>query len=141
MEFFSKAKAVRLKSHLNKYLVADDDQVSTRQSRHGTTRRARWLVELVDTNEHVVRLKSCHNRYLTASDEPFLLGMTGHKVTQATPDSDDNIKDLSIEWQPIRDGFLVSVRCFIMCPYLHRNFVFMCDFTWLSRLLFTFLCL
>lgn len=108
MEFFTKTKAVKLKSHLNKYLAADEDQSSTRQSRSGATRRTRWLVELVDTNPHVIRLKSCFNRYLTASAEPFFLGMTGHKVLQTLPEY--HAKDLSIEWQPIRDGFQVKLK-------------------------------
>ncbi|KAL2543066.1 Actin cross-linking protein [Abeliophyllum distichum] len=109
MEFFKEAKAVRLRSHLNKYLVADDDQVSTRQSRNGSARKARWLVELVDSNPDVVRLKSCHGRYLTSSDEAFLLGMTGNKVRQTLQ---GNIKDWKIEWQPIRDGFQVRLKAF-----------------------------
>ncbi|MCD7459359.1 hypothetical protein HAX54_040686 [Datura stramonium] len=85
MEFFCKAKVVRLKSHLDKYLVADDDQENIRQSRNGSSRKARWLVELVDNdnddagNSHFIRLKSISGKYLTASDEPFLLGMTGKK--------------------------------------------------------------
>ncbi|KAL8532563.1 hypothetical protein ACS0TY_008958 [Phlomoides rotata] len=108
MEFFTKTKAVKLKSHLGKYLVADDDQSSTRQSRDGAARRARWLVELVDTNPHVVRLKSCYNRYLTAAADPFLLGMTGHKVLQTVPENPR--KDLTVEWQPVRDGFQVKLR-------------------------------
>ncbi|KZV49901.1 hypothetical protein F511_41273 [Dorcoceras hygrometricum] len=110
MEFFKEAKAVRLRSHLNKYLAADDDQVSTRQSRNGAARRSRWLVELVDGNSHVVRLKSCFNRYLTATSDHFLLGMTGHKVLQTSPDNPE--KDFTIEWQPIRDGFQVKLRAF-----------------------------
>ncbi|KAL6505576.1 hypothetical protein OROHE_022955 [Orobanche hederae] len=110
MEFFSKTKAVLLKSHLNKYLVADDDQISTRQSRNGAGRRSRWLVEFVDNNPHVVRLRSCHDRYLTASNEPFLLGMTGHKVLQTLPEN--HMNDLMIEWQPIRDAFQVRLKAF-----------------------------
>ncbi|XP_012855387.1 PREDICTED: uncharacterized protein LOC105974781 isoform X2 [Erythranthe guttata] len=110
MEFFEKTKAVRLKSHLNKYLVAGEDQISTRQSKNGAARKARWLVERVDTNPHVVRLKSCHNRYLSASGDHFLLGMTGHKVLQITPENHHGGKDLTIEWQPIRDGFQVKMK-------------------------------
>ncbi|PIM98241.1 hypothetical protein CDL12_29281 [Handroanthus impetiginosus] len=111
MEFFKKSQAVRLKSHLDKYLIADDDQISTRQSRRGAaTKSGRWLVELVETNPHVIRLKSCYNRYLTASHEPFLLGMTGHKVLQTMPENPG--KDLRIEWQPIRDGFQVKLKAF-----------------------------
>lgn len=82
MDFFYKAKAVKLKSHLDKYLVADDDQENIRQSRNGSSRKARWLVELVEAeNSHFIRLKSGSGKYLTASDEPFLLGMTGKKVS------------------------------------------------------------
>ncbi|KAH6815686.1 hypothetical protein C2S51_020506 [Perilla frutescens var. frutescens] len=111
MEFFTKTKAVRLKSHLNKYLVAEDDQISTRQSRRGgAARKARWLVELVDNNRGVVRLKSCNHRYLAASNAPFLFGMTGRKVLQTLPGNPE--KDPSIEWQPIRDGFQVKLIAF-----------------------------
>ncbi|KAK4376750.1 hypothetical protein RND71_003046 [Anisodus tanguticus] len=112
MEFFYKAKAVRLKSHLDKYLVADDDQeLNIRQSRNGSCRKARWLVELVDAgNSHFIRLKSSTSgKYLTASDEPFLLGMTGKKVLQTLS---EKIKDVRIEWEPIRDGFQVKLRGF-----------------------------
>ncbi|XP_051148304.1 uncharacterized protein LOC127263363 [Andrographis paniculata] len=108
MEFFVKTKAVKLKSHLDKYLVAGEDQAAVRQSRNGAARKARWLVELVDTNPHVVRLKSCYNRYLAASGEPYLLCMTGRRVLQTLPEN--HAKDLSIEWQPIRDGFQVKLK-------------------------------
>ncbi|XP_057810900.1 uncharacterized protein LOC131025248 [Salvia miltiorrhiza] len=119
MEFFTKTPAVRLKSHLNKYLAADDDQSSTRQSRRGDARRARWLVELVDTNPHVVRLKSCHGGYLTAAADPFLLGATGRKVLQTLPENP--AKELAIEWQPIRDGFQVKLRAALGGTYLRAN--------------------
>ncbi|KAK4426180.1 hypothetical protein Salat_1386500 [Sesamum alatum] len=107
MEFFNNAKSVRLKSHLDKYLVADDDEQTVRQSRNGASRKARWAVELVDGNPHVIRLKGCHGRYLTASDEAFLLGMTGKKVLQTIPDTK---KDVSIEWEPIKEGYRVKLR-------------------------------
>ncbi|KAL0461654.1 UNVERIFIED_CONTAM: hypothetical protein Slati_0053000 [Sesamum latifolium] len=108
MEFFNNAKSVRLKSHLGKYLVADDDEQTVRQSRNGgASRKARWAVELVDGNPHVIRLKGCHGRYLTASDEAFLLGMTGKKVLQTVPDMK---KDGSIEWEPIKEGYRVKLR-------------------------------
>lgn len=78
MELFYDAKAVRFRSHLNKYLVADDDQKTIRQSRNGLSRKARWLVELADPeNSHLIRLRSSSGMYLTASDEPFLLSLTG----------------------------------------------------------------
>ncbi|GFP90350.1 hypothetical protein PHJA_001178900 [Phtheirospermum japonicum] len=105
MEFFNKATSVRIKSHLDKYLFADDDEQTVRQSRNGSSKKARWLVELVDHNPHVIRLKSCHGRYLTASDEPFLL--TGKKVLQTIPDTK---KDVSIEWEPIKEGYRVRLR-------------------------------
>ncbi|KAL0395664.1 UNVERIFIED_CONTAM: hypothetical protein Scaly_0014800 [Sesamum calycinum] len=107
MEFFNNAKSVRLKSHLDKYLVADEDEQTVRQSRNGASRKARWAVELVDGNPHVIRLKGCHGRYLTASDEAFLLGMTGKKVLQTIPDIK---KDASIEWEPIKEGYRVKLR-------------------------------
>ncbi|XP_076884771.1 uncharacterized protein LOC143534058 [Bidens hawaiensis] len=106
MELFEKSVAVRLKTHLDKYLVADDDRVSVRQSLSAAgTRRARWLIEHVDTNTHVIRLKSCHGNYLTASNTPG--SITGKKVVL------DNIKaggGLAIEWQPVRDGFQVKLK-------------------------------
>lgn len=107
MEFFNNAKAVRLKSHLDKYLVADDDQATVRQSSDGASRKARWSVELVEGNPHVIRLKSCHGRYLAASDEPFLLGMTGKKVVQGDSYSK---RDAAVEWEPIKEEYRVKLR-------------------------------
>ncbi|OIT32877.1 hypothetical protein A4A49_62791, partial [Nicotiana attenuata] len=108
MELFYDAKAVRFRSHLNKYLVADDDQKNIRQSRNGSSRKARWLVELVAGNSHLIRLKSSSGMYLTASDEPFLLSMTGgKKVLQTLP---ANMADANIEWEPLRYGFQVKLR-------------------------------
>ncbi|KAJ6845030.1 uncharacterized protein M6B38_290070 [Iris pallida] len=85
MELFKSAKAVRLRSHHNKYLVAEEDEESVRQDRSGSSRGARWTVELVDRSPGHLRLKSCYGRYLSASGEPFLLGMTGRRVLQAVP--------------------------------------------------------
>ncbi|XP_044489760.1 uncharacterized protein LOC123214100 [Mangifera indica] len=107
MELFTKAKAVKLRSHLNKYLFADDDQETVRQSRNDSAKRAIWLVELVENKDDVVRLKSLYGKYLTASDLPFLLGVTGKKVLQTFPEKNMNWK---IEWQPIRDGFQVKLK-------------------------------
>ncbi|KAJ6898108.1 hypothetical protein NC652_024819 [Populus alba x Populus x berolinensis] len=110
MEFFTKTKAVKLRSHLEKYLIADDDLETARQTRHGSSRKAAiWFVELVDEKSHVIRLKSCYGRYLTASDMPFLLGMTGKKVIQ-TELSENNFDDWKLEWEPIRDGFQVKLK-------------------------------
>ena len=108
MEFFTKAKAVKLRSHLDKYLVADRDLEKVHQSQNGNTRRAKWVVEPVNENNgHRVRLRSCHGRYLTATDTPFLLGMTGNRVVQA--ELDDGLS-WKFEWEPVRDGFQVRLR-------------------------------
>lgn len=107
MELFAKTKAVKLRSHLDKYLIADDDGETVRQSRNGSSRKARWLVELVEGKQNVVRLKTYNGRYLTASDLHFLLGMTGKRVIQTLP---EKISDLNLEWEPIRDGFQVKLR-------------------------------
>ncbi|KAJ8567040.1 hypothetical protein K7X08_019248 [Anisodus acutangulus] len=107
MEFFNRAKVVRLKGHLGKYLVADDDEQTVRQSHNGSSKKARWIVELVHGNPHLIRLKSCHDKYLSASDNAFLLGMTGKKILQtlaATP------TDCSIDWEPIKEGYQVKLR-------------------------------
>lgn len=110
MEFFTKTKAVKLRSHLEKYLIADDDLETVRQTRHGSSRKAAiWFVELVDEKSHVIRLKSSYGRYLTASDMPFLLGMTGKKVIQ-TELSENNFDNWKLEWEPIRDGFQVKLK-------------------------------
>ncbi|KAL4568439.1 hypothetical protein LXL04_024052 [Taraxacum kok-saghyz] len=108
MEFFNKAKIVRLRSHLNKFLVADEDEHTVRQSRNGSSKKARWAVETVEGKSHVIRLKSCSSgKYLTPSSEPFLTGLTGKKVVQ---DIQANKRDTSIEWEPIKDGELVKLR-------------------------------
>ncbi|KAB2624617.1 hypothetical protein D8674_016277 [Pyrus ussuriensis x Pyrus communis] len=117
MDFFNTARAVKLRSHLDKYLVADDNKESVRQSRNGTSRKARWTVELVEKKPHVIRLKSCHGLYLTATDLPFLLGMTGNKVIQAEL---DKLVDWKFEWEPIRDAFQVKLRTWCG-TYLRAN--------------------
>ncbi|ESR44298.1 hypothetical protein CICLE_v10013357mg, partial [Citrus x clementina] len=111
MEFFNKAKAVRLRSHLGKYLVANDDEETVRQSRKGSSSEARWTVEFVQDNCHLIRLKSCYNKYLTASEEPFLSGLTGKKVVQtSTSASSSENSDRCIEWEPVTSGFEVKFR-------------------------------
>lgn len=108
MDFFHGAKAVRLQSHHNKYLVADEDQETVRQSRNGASSKARWTVEFIDNNPNAIRLKSCHGLYLTATNEPFLLGMTGKKVQQL---STQTKPDHTTEWEPIKESaFHVKLR-------------------------------
>lgn len=106
MELFHKAKAVRLQSHHEKYLTAEEDEESVTQDRNGASKNAKWVVEFVEKTENVIRLKSCYGKYLTASNQPFLLGMTGRKVLQTLP----NRLDSSIEWEPIREGHQVKLR-------------------------------
>ncbi|XP_074338482.1 uncharacterized protein LOC141676681 isoform X2 [Apium graveolens] len=108
MEFFNK-KAIRLKSHLNKYLVACDDQESVRQSRNGFSPKATWLVYPANEAGDLIRLKSCYGKYLSASNSAFLFGMTGNKVVQKHPES--NV-DFSVDWEPERDGFHVKLKGF-----------------------------
>ncbi|KAJ7943544.1 Actin cross-linking [Quillaja saponaria] len=119
MEFFKQAKAVKLRSHLDKYLVADDDQKTVRQSRNGSTRKAKWVVELVEGKSDCVKLKSFHGHggYLTATDMAFLLGMTGNKVIQADYEKG---MDWKYEWEAIRDGFQVKLRSWCG-KYLRAN--------------------
>lgn len=103
MDFFHNADAVRLRSCHGKYLIAHDDEESVTQDRHGSSKAARWTVEVLpaDHNNHnIIRLKSCYNKYLTASNLPFLFGMTGRKVLQTVPDRLDS----SVEWETIREG-------------------------------------
>ncbi|GAB2280348.1 hypothetical protein Dimus_014985 [Dionaea muscipula] len=106
MNLFHSAKAVRLRSHHDKYLVAEEDEESVTQDRIGSSKNARWTVEFVDTADNIIRLKSCYGKYLTASNHPFLLGMTGRKVLQTLP----RRLDSSVEWEPIREGCQVRLK-------------------------------
>ncbi|OVA12025.1 Protein of unknown function DUF569 [Macleaya cordata] len=109
MEFFNEAKFVRLRSHLDKYLLAEEDEETIRQSRNCSSRKVRWTVEFIQGKSNVVCLKSCYNKYLTATELPYLFGMTGKKVIQTDPIM-ENLDSSSIEWEPIRDGFQVNLR-------------------------------
>ncbi|GAB2281781.1 hypothetical protein Dimus_016347 [Dionaea muscipula] len=104
MEFFHGAKAVRLRCQ-HKYLIADDDVETVRQSRNGSSRNARWAVEFVEAGKNkniAIRLKSCQTtKYLCASDDAFLLGWTGRKIVQASPRMR---LDPSVEWEPVSEG-------------------------------------
>lgn len=105
MDLLQRAKTVRLRSHHDKYLLAEEDEERVCQERNGSTRRARWTVEFVEGHP-VIRLSSCYGKYLTASNEPFLLGMTGSKVLQTVP----RRLDSSVEWEPIRDGMQLKLK-------------------------------
>ncbi|PWA70820.1 actin cross-linking [Artemisia annua] len=118
MEFFDKVVAIRLKSHLDKYLIAGDDTQTVRQSKSaGSTPAARWLIEHVDSN--TIRLKSCYGRYLTACSTPVLLGTTGNKIIQSIPNN--TTRDVATEWQPIRDGFQFKLKSMSSGTYLRAN--------------------
>ncbi|KAL9267330.1 hypothetical protein AKJ16_DCAP26449 [Drosera capensis] len=106
MDLFHSAKAVRLRSHHDKYLLAEEDEESVMQDRNGSSKNARWTVEFSDGADNVVRLKSCYGKYLTASNHPFLLGMTGKKVMQTLP----RRLDSSVEWEPIKEGNQVRLK-------------------------------
>ncbi|KAL9328151.1 hypothetical protein ACSQ67_003154 [Phaseolus vulgaris] len=106
MDFFHRAKAVRLRSHHDKYLLAEEDEESVTQARKGSSKSARWMVEYVSEYDNIIRLKSCYGKYLTASNQLFLLGMTGHKVLQTLPQRLDS----SVEWEPIKDGGRVKLK-------------------------------
>jgi len=105
MDIFRNAKTVRLRSHHEKYLIADEDEETVIQKKKGLTRCARWTVEIVDAR-NTIRLKSCHGKYLTASNQPFLLGMSGRKVLQTLP----RRLDSSLEWEPIKEGSQVRLQ-------------------------------
>ncbi|XP_022998950.1 uncharacterized protein LOC111493441 [Cucurbita maxima] len=108
MDFFRNAKTVRLRSHHDKYLVADNDEESVNQDRSGSSKTARWSVEFASgaSSDSIIRLKSCYGKYLTASNQPFLLGMTGRKVLQTLP----RRLDSSVEWEPVREGSQVKLK-------------------------------
>ncbi|OIV93111.1 hypothetical protein TanjilG_20773 [Lupinus angustifolius] len=106
MDFFHHAKAVRLRSTHDKYLLAEEDMESVTQNRNGSSKNARWQVEYVSHYDNIIRLRSCYGMYLTASNQPFLLGMTGCKALQTQPSRLDS----SVEWEPIKDGAHVKLR-------------------------------
>nr|VDD56663.1 unnamed protein product [Brassica oleracea] len=106
MEFFQKAKAIRMRNSHNKYLSADDDGETVTQNRNGSTKNAQWTVEPVPDSYTVIRLKSCYGKYLTASNERFLLGGTGKKVVQLKPSRPDS----SVEWEPVREGSKIKLK-------------------------------
>ncbi|XP_057786121.1 uncharacterized protein LOC131003608 isoform X1 [Salvia miltiorrhiza] len=104
MDFFRKAKSVKLKSRHDKYLTAGGDDHSVFQER--SEKSVIWTVEFVEGAGGVVRLRSGSGKYLTALDEEFLLGVTGRKVVLTLPAKLDS----SVEWEPIRDGMQIKLK-------------------------------
>ncbi|KAL9239959.1 hypothetical protein vseg_014229 [Gypsophila vaccaria] len=102
------AKTIRLRSHRNKYLMADEDGETVSQRKHGGSKRAYWTVEHMKSAKggSSVRLMSSYQKYLTATDDNFLLGATGKKVKQTMPKR----LDYSIEWELVGDGNKVKLR-------------------------------
>ncbi|ESW23180.1 hypothetical protein PHAVU_004G025300 [Phaseolus vulgaris] len=105
MEFFQKAKVVRLRSYHDKYMLADENQDNVFQDRNGCYNNAKWSVEMIE-NSNFIRLKSCYGKYLTASNMPFILRGTGKRVLQTLPSRLNS----SVEWEPIREGVQVRLR-------------------------------
>ncbi|XP_058193355.1 uncharacterized protein LOC131310385 [Rhododendron vialii] len=100
MKLFHNAKAVRLRGNHNKYLSAEQDEISVTQDESSFSRNVRWTVEFSSESENKIRLKSCcYGKYLTASNKRFLLGLTGRKVLQMA-----GCLDSSVEWEPIQDS-------------------------------------
>ncbi|XP_076922200.1 uncharacterized protein LOC143583910 [Bidens hawaiensis] len=106
MEYFRRAKSVRLRSYHHKYLLADDDLEHVSQDRQSTLQNARWTVEFNHDYDNVIRLKSCFGRYLTASEDHPLLGATGQKVIQTLPTRIDS----SVDWEPVLEGSKVRLK-------------------------------
>ncbi|XP_020588193.1 uncharacterized protein LOC110030003 [Phalaenopsis equestris] len=106
MDLFQRAKAVRLRSHNEMYLLAEDDEELC-QNRNGTTWKAQWQVELLDEGQPLIRLKSCFGKYLSASNEPLLHGVTRRRFFQAAL---GHRLDSSLEWESVRDGFQVKLK-------------------------------
>lgn len=106
MDLFERAKTIRLRTITDKFLVAENDQESVSQNRDDASKLSIWKVERIRGS--YVRFKSCHGTYLTASTHLFVPGMIGKKVVhQSIPESADEV---SIDWEPVRDGFQVRLR-------------------------------
>ncbi|CAJ1946908.1 unnamed protein product [Sphenostylis stenocarpa] len=105
MEFFQKAKVVRLRSYHDKYMLADENQENVYQDRNGCYNNAKWNVEILE-NSNFIRLRSCYGKYLTASNMPLIVRGTGKKVLQTLPSRLNS----SLEWEPIREGVQVRLR-------------------------------
>ena len=60
MELFHNAKIVRLCSHHEKFLLADDDEESVVQDWSSLSKAARWTMELVKDANNIIHLKKAH---------------------------------------------------------------------------------
>ncbi|KAL2608836.1 hypothetical protein R1flu_027409 [Riccia fluitans] len=99
MEFFEKARTVRLKSVHGKYLWADDQRYKVYQCKEPINVSAQWRVEHEEGSK-VIRLRSSYDTYLTATDDQFLFGISGKKVVQSNPSSVNS----TVEWEPIKEN-------------------------------------
>jgi hypothetical protein len=110
MEMLTKATAIKLKSHHDKYLtVADDSHQTIILTRNSGSKKAIWIIEKEETKHNLIRIKNWQTgKYLTASETPFLLGMTGKKVVLTNPDL--TTTDWNSQWEPIRDGFQLKLK-------------------------------
>ncbi|RRT48512.1 hypothetical protein B296_00045888 [Ensete ventricosum] len=92
MEFFAGARVVRWQSVHNKYPVAEDDERRVSEDQDSSSSGARWTVE---------KCLPPPRRYEGRLEVP------GHSGA-------------AVEWQPLRDGFHVLLRCFFRV-YLPAN--------------------
>lgn len=106
MEFFQRAKVFRLKSsNQSKYLIADQDGDTVKQTRDNSSTYTRWSFEPVEGKNNVIRIRSCNSwKYLAASEEHFLLGMTGKRVAQRP------WLGPTVEWEPINEGPYIKLK-------------------------------
>ncbi|CAA0839529.1 Protein of unknown function (DUF569 [Striga hermonthica] len=100
MDLFIGAKTIRLVSHGDKYLVAEEDRRTVSLGRDPSAENAIWAVELAGDRDCIC-LRSCYGTYLTASGKPFLPGVTAKSVVQARGQQ---------SWEAYRDGMQVRLR-------------------------------
>ncbi|GMI68454.1 CROLIN 1 [Hibiscus trionum] len=106
MEIFQKSRVVRLCSHHERLLVANDDQETVSQERDWSSMKAQWTVEFPESSSIHIRLESCYGKYVTASNMPFLIGLRGKMVLQTLP----RRLTSSVEWEPIGEGVQDMLR-------------------------------
>ncbi|WOL16797.1 hypothetical protein Cni_G25585 [Canna indica] len=99
---------VRLRSHHDKYLTAEEDEERIIESRNDSAPSAQWEVEFVDKGRTLC-FQSCYGRYLVATGEHFLLGLIVKKVMQDYPGAAARL-DSSLKWEPLRKRFQVKLK-------------------------------